>query len=39
MLNSHLGVMDIIFGEVLVTVARFLATAVVTLLCNKLSDI
>jgi hypothetical protein len=39
MLKSHRGVMDIIFGEVLVVLARFLATAVVTLLCNKLSDI
>ena len=29
---------DIILGDVLVVVARFLATAVVTLRCNRLSD-
>ena len=39
MLNSHRGVIDIIFGDVLVVVARFFATEVVTLRCNKLSDI
>jgi hypothetical protein len=36
--NSNRGVIDIIFGEVFVVFARFLATEVVTLLCNKLSD-
>jgi hypothetical protein len=30
--------MDIIFGLVLVVLARFLATAVVTLRCKRLSD-
>jgi hypothetical protein len=39
MLSSHRGVIDIILGDVLVVVARFFATAVVTLRCNKLSDI
>ena len=29
---------DIIFGDVFVVFARFLATEVVTLRCNKLSD-
>src|SRR5450755_4020276 len=38
-LNSQRGVIDIIFGDVLVVVARFFATDVVTLRCNKLSDI
>ena len=32
------GVIDIIFGEVFVVLARFLATEVVTLRCNRLSD-
>ena len=32
------GVIDIIFGEVFVVWARFLATDVVTLRCNRLSD-
>jgi hypothetical protein len=31
-------VIDIIFGDVFVVLARFLATEVVTLRCNKLSD-
>jgi hypothetical protein len=31
MLSSHLGVMDIIRGDVFVVFARFRATAVVTL--------
>ena len=35
--NKYRGVIDIIFGDVLVVVARFRATAVVTLLCNRLS--
>ena len=39
MLSSHRGVIDIIFGDVLVVVARFLATEVVTLRCNRVSDI
>ena len=39
MLKSHRGVIDIIFGEVLVVLAKFLATEVVTLRCYKLSDI
>ena len=38
-LSSHRGVIDIIFGDVFVVFARFLATDVVTLRCNKLSDI
>src|SRR6476620_4544460 len=38
MLSSHRGVIDIILGDVLVVFARFLATAVVTLRCSKLSD-
>ena len=29
---------DIIFGDVFVVLARFLATDVVTLRCNRLSD-
>jgi hypothetical protein len=32
------GVIDVIFGDVFVVWAKFLATDVVTLLCNKLSD-
>src|SRR5580704_3575980 len=36
-LNSHRGVIDIIFGAVFVVFARFLATEVVTLRCNTLS--
>jgi hypothetical protein len=32
-------VIDIIFGDVFVVFARFLATDVVTLLCSRLSDI
>jgi hypothetical protein len=32
-------VIDIIFGAVFVVFARFLATAVVTLRCKRLSDI
>ena len=39
MLSSQRGVIDIILGEVLVVSARFLATAVVTLRCKRLSDI
>lgn len=39
MLSSHRGVIDIILGDVLVVVARFFATAVVTLRCNLVSDI
>src|ERR1700721_4530797 len=39
MLSSHRGVIDIIFGEVFVVLARFRATDVVTLRCSKLSDI
>jgi hypothetical protein len=39
MLKSHRGVIDIIFGEVFVVLARFLATEVVTLRCSRLSDI
>jgi len=31
-------VIDIIFGDVFVVVAKFFATDVVTLRCNKLSD-
>ena len=38
MLSSHRGVIDIIFGDVLVVVARFFATEVVTLRCNLVSD-
>src|SRR5580658_4229235 len=38
MLNSHRGVIDIILGDVLVVSARFLATDVVTLRCNKPLD-
>jgi hypothetical protein len=38
MLSSHRGVIDIILGEVLVVLAKFRATEVVTLRCNKLSD-
>ena len=37
-LNSQRGVIDIIFGDVLVVLARFFATEVVTLRCNRLSD-
>ena len=36
--QQHRGVIDIIFGDVFVVLARFLATDVVTLRCNKLSD-
>jgi hypothetical protein len=39
MLSNHRGVIDIILGDVFVVVARFFATEVVTLRCNKLSDI
>jgi len=38
MLSSHRGVIDIIFGDVFVVVAKFLATDVVTLRCNLVSD-
>ena len=38
MLNSQRGVIDIIFGDVFVVLARFLATEVVTLRCSRLSD-
>jgi hypothetical protein len=37
-LSSHLGVIDIIWGTVLVVLARFLATVVVTLRCSRLFD-
>ena len=37
-LRTQRGVIDIIFGDVLVVFARFRATAVVTLRCSKLSD-
>src|SRR5262245_54421004 len=36
--SSHRGVMDCIFGDVFVVVARFLATEVVTLRCSRDSD-
>ena len=36
--DSQRGVMVIIFGEVLVVLAKFLATDVVTLRCNRVSD-
>ena len=36
--NSHRGVIDIIFGDVLVVLARLRATEVVTLRCRILSD-
>src|SRR3977135_727911 len=39
MLSSHRGVIDSILGDVLVVVARFFATEVVTLRCNLVSDI
>ena len=37
-LSSSRGVIDIIWGDVFVVSARFLATAVVTLRCNRVSD-
>jgi hypothetical protein len=37
--SSQRGVIDIIFGDVFVVFARFLATEVVTLRCNLVSDI
>src|ERR1700748_772016 len=37
--NKNRGVIDIIFGDVFVVLARFRATDVVTLRCNKLADI
>jgi hypothetical protein len=37
-LKSQRGVIDIIFGDVLVVVARFFATDVVTLRCKRFSD-
>lgn len=39
MLSNQRGVIDIIFGDVLVVLARFRATDVVTLRCKRLSDI
>ena len=38
-LNSSRGVIDVILGDVFVVWARFLATDVVTLRCNRVSDI
>jgi hypothetical protein len=39
MLSSHRGVIDCIFGDVFVVVARFLATEVVTLRWSRVSAI